>query len=138
MKDETNHAKRYKHPLSVVMFDIDFFKQVNDKYGHSVGDEVLIEYTKLINSLLREGDVFSRIGGEEFMIILPYATRDDAQKISEKFRLAVESFKKIVPITMSFGVVEYVKGEDIEHVFQRVDGALYKAKHSGRNRVVIG
>ncbi len=138
LKYEIKHAKRYKHPLSIVMFDIDFFKQVNDTHGHSVGDEVLMEYTKLINSLLREGDVFCRIGGEEFMVILPYATRDDAQKIAQKLRVEVESFRKVVPITMSFGVVEYITGEDMKHIFKRVDDALYKAKDSGRNMVVVG
>ena len=138
IENEIRNAKRYKHPLSLVMFDIDFFKRVNDKHGHSVGDELLIEYTKLIHSHLREGDIFCRIGGEEFMIILPYATRDDAQKIAEKLRAEVESYRKIIPITMSFGVVEYIKGEDVEFIFKRVDDALYKAKNSGRNRVVVG
>ncbi|WP_373003000.1 diguanylate cyclase [Sulfurimonas sp.] len=138
IEEEIQRAKRYKHPLSLIMFDIDYFKQVNDKHGHSVGDEVLIEYTKLINSLLREGDVFSRIGGEEFIIILPHARRDEAQKIAEKLRAKIEFFQKILPITMSFGVVEYIVGEEIEFIFKRVDDALYKAKESGRNIVVVG
>ena len=138
IEEEIQRAKRYKHSLSLVMFDIDFFKQVNDKHGHSVGDEVLIEYTRLINSLLREGDVFSRIGGEEFIIILPHAGRDEAQKIAEKLRAKIELFQKILPITMSFGVVEYIVGEEIEFIFKRVDDALYKAKESGRNIVVVG
>jgi len=138
MEDEIKRAKRYKYPFSVLMLDIDYFKQVNDQHGHSVGDEVIIEYTKLISSFLREGDVFSRIGGEEFIIILPHAKKDEAQKIAEKLRLQVESFKKVLPITMSFGVVEYIAGEDIEFIFKRVDAALYKAKESGRNIVVVG
>ncbi|NOR56891.1 MAG: diguanylate cyclase [Sulfurimonas sp.] len=138
IEEEIQRAKRYKHSLSLVMFDIDFFKQVNDKHGHSVGDEVLIEYTKLITSLLREGDLLSRIGGEEFMIILPHARRDEAQKIAEKLRAKVEFSQTIIPITMSFGVVEYIVGEDIEFIFKRVDDALYKAKDSGRNLVVVG
>jgi diguanylate cyclase (GGDEF)-like protein len=138
IEEEIQRAKRYKHSLSLVMFDIDFFKQVNDKHGHSVGDEVLIEYTKLIASLLREGDLLSRIGGEEFMIILPHARRDEAEKIAEKLRAKVEFCQTILPITMSFGVVEYIVGEDIEYIFKRVDDALYKAKNSGRNLVVVG
>ncbi|WP_415397391.1 diguanylate cyclase [Sulfurimonas sp. CS5] len=136
IEEEIQHAQRYKHSFSLIMLDIDFFKQVNDKYGHSVGDEVLIEYTKLISSLLRKGDIFSRFGGEEFMIILPYASKNQAQKIAEKLRTEIELSQKIIPITMSFGVVEYVAGEDSEFILKRVDDALYKAKDSGRNIVV--
>lgn len=138
IEEEIRRAKRYQHPLSLVMFDIDFFKEVNDKHGHGVGDEVLIEYTKMINSLLRDADVFCRIGGEEFMIILPHASRDEAQQIAEKLRIKVEECKKVIPITISFGVVEYIPGEEIEFIYKRVDDALYKAKASGRNIVVVG
>lgn len=120
------------------MFDIDHFKQVNDKHGHSVGDEVLIQYTKMVKSHLREVDSFCRIGGEEFIIILPHATKDEACQIAEKLRSKTEFSKKVVPITMSFGVVEYILGEDIEFILKRVDEALYGAKNSGRNRVVAG
>jgi len=135
---ETIRATRYKHSLSLVMFDIDFFKQVNDNHGHAVGDEVLIEYSKLILSLLRKGDIFCRIGGEEFMVILPHATKDEAKKLAEKLRDKVESYKKVIPITMSFGVVEYIKDEDLDALYKRVDDNLYKAKNSGRNIVVAG
>jgi len=138
IQSETVRATRYKHSLSLVMFDIDFFKKVNDNHGHAVGDEVLIEYSKLIHSLLREGDIFCRIGGEEFMVILPHATKDQAGKFAEKLRAEVESYKKVVHITMSFGVVEYMKGEDADALYKRVDDALYKAKNSGRNIVVTG
>ena len=138
IKEEIKRVKRYKHSLSLIMVDIDFFKLVNDEHGHGVGDEVLVEYSKLILSSLREGDIFCRIGGEEFMIILPHATKDEALKIAEKLRVKVQESKKVVPITMSFGVVEYVLGEDTEHVFKRVDAALYKAKDSGRNIVIYG
>ncbi|MEA3371298.1 MAG: diguanylate cyclase [Campylobacterota bacterium] len=135
MQEEISRAKRNETPLSVIMFDIDYFKSVNDKYGHDVGDEVLREYTKLIAFSLRETDVFARIGGEEFIIILPNVTKEDAMKLAEKFRSEVEVYKKVVPITMSFGVTEYIKGEDIEFIFKRVDSALYRAKEAGRNRV---
>jgi diguanylate cyclase (GGDEF)-like protein len=138
MQEEIQRAKRYPHPFSLLMFDIDFFKQVNDNHGHNVGDEVLIKYTEFISSFLREGDVFCRIGGEEFMIILPHVKLDDAQKIAQKLRVKIQESKIVLPITMSFGVVEYVKGESIEYMFKRVDAALYKAKKSGRNIVVVG
>ncbi|WP_373035189.1 diguanylate cyclase [Sulfurimonas sp.] len=138
IEEEIRRAKRYQHPLSLVMFDIDFFKEVNDKHGHGVGDEVLIEYAKLIHSLLRDADVFCRIGGEEFMIILPHASVDEARQIAEKLRIKVEECRKVIPITISFGVVEYIPGEEIEFIYKRVDDALYKAKASGRNTVVVG
>ena len=137
IKEEILRADRYDHPLSFIMLDIDYFKKVNDEHGHGVGDRVLVEYSKLIVSMLRKGDTFCRIGGEEFMIILPYANKKYSQKIAQKLRITVQEYKKVLPITMSFGVVEYIKGEDIEHILKRVDEALYEAKNSGRNRVVV-
>ena len=135
---EMYNADRYNHPLSLIMYDIDFFKKVNDTYGHGTGDEVLKEYANFIKSLLRGSDSLCRIGGEEFMIILPYIGINEAKKVAEKLRSAVENYKKIVPVTMSFGVTEYIKGESEDSLFKRVDDALYKAKESGRNRVVVG
>ena len=136
-KDEISRSHRYKHSLSLVMLDIDYFKKVNDEHGHGVGDNVLVEYTKLISSMLREGDVFSRIGGEEFMIILPETSKEDAKNIAEKLCFAVENYKKVLPITMSFGVTQYLSGEDMEYILKRVDDALYEAKETGRNKVIV-
>ncbi len=136
--DEISRANRYKHPLSLIIFDIDFFKRVNDQHGHDVGDEVIKEYSKFISQMLREEDYFCRIGGEEFSIILPHIDKGKAYKVAEKIRESVEAHKEVLPITMSFGVVEYQTGEDAEATFQRADKALYKAKESGRNRVKIG
>jgi len=138
LKEEISRSSRYNYPFSLVMFDIDHFKVVNDKYGHTVGDEVLKEYSKFVKSYLREDDVFSRVGGEEFMIVLPYTSKDAAKEIAEKLRKAIETYKKVVPITMSFGVVEFEKNDDFESMYKRVDEALYSAKESGRNMVVIG
>ncbi|WP_193110668.1 sensor domain-containing diguanylate cyclase [Sulfurimonas paralvinellae] len=135
--EEIYNAKRYEHALSVIMLDIDFFKKVNDEHGHSVGDEVLIYYANLVKESLREADKVCRVGGEEFVIILPYTTKDDAVKIAEKLRVLVEKSKKILPITMSFGVTEYIKGESEDFLYKRADEALYEAKNSGRNRVVV-
>ena len=136
MHEEIMRSIRYEHTLSLVMLDIDHFKRVNDIHGHGVGDSVLIEYSKLISSMLRDGDIFSRIGGEEFMIILPHADIEAAQAAAEKLREIVETYKKVIPITMSFGVTEYIKGEDISYILKRVDDALYEAKEAGRNKVV--
>lgn len=131
-------AQRYMHPFSLILLDIDFFKKINDSLGHDVGDKVLKEYTRLISSILREVDSFCRIGGEEFVIILPYTTRDKAYLLAQKLRSRVEEHKQVTSITMSFGVVEYVKGDDQDTLFKRADNALYKAKEGGRNRVVLG
>jgi len=138
VKEEIYNASRYNYPLSIIMCDIDLFKKINDTHGHNVGDEVLIEYTKLIKSLLRKSDTICRIGGEEFMIILPHILVHEAKKVAEKLRISVQEHKKIVPITMSFGITQYIKGENKDFMFKRVDSALYKAKESGRNRVVVG
>lgn len=136
IKKEVSNANRYEYPLSLVIFDVDYFKKINDGYGHDVGDKVLVEYTKLINASLRKGDIFCRIGGEEFALILPHTNKEDAYKMAEKLRVIVQEHKEIVPITMSFGVVEYDKESDFEVTFKRADEALYEAKNSGRNRVV--
>lgn len=138
MHEECVRAKRYKYPLSMVIFDIDYFKLVNDKYGHNVGDEVLYEYATKLADMLRENDIFCRIGGEEFVLLLPHVGLEDAKVTAEKIRLFVESWKKVVPITMSFGVVEYIQGESEDGLFKRADEALYTAKEQGRNRVVVG
>jgi diguanylate cyclase (GGDEF)-like protein len=88
--------------------------------------------------MLRENDIFCRIGGEEFVLLLPHVGLEDAKVTAEKIRTFVESWKKVVPITMSFGVVEYIQGESEDGLFKRADEALYSAKEQGRNRVVIG
>ena len=137
IKKESASSNRYFYPLSLVIFDMDHFKKINDNYGHDVGDKVLIEYTKLITTYLRDSDIFCRIGGEEFALILPHVNKSDAYKIADKIRMKVQEYKKILPITMSFGVTEYVKGEDLEVTFKRADKALYEAKNAGRNKVVV-
>lgn len=137
LKKEASNANRYFYPLSLIIFDIDFFKKVNDVYGHDVGDKVLVEYSHLVGLHLRDSDIFCRIGGEEFAIILPHATKAGAYKLADKLRMIVLEHKVILPITMSFGVVEYKKGEDLELTFKRADEALYEAKRNGRNRVVV-
>ena len=131
-------TQRYNHPFSLVIFDIDFFKKVNDNYGHDMGDKVLVEYTKFISSILRDTDVFCRIGGEEFIVILPNTTKDKAYILAQKLRESVENYKQVLPITMSFGVAGYEKGDDDISLYKRVDLALYKAKETGRNKVVLG
>ena len=138
LHEQIIHAQRYHSSFSLVIFDIDFFKKVNDNYGHDIGDKVLVEYANYIASMLRDTDVFCRIGGEEFIVILPNTTKDKAYILARKLREKVEDYQKVLPITMSFGVAEYEKGDDDIFIYKRADIALYKAKETGRNKVVLG
>ena len=140
LKHEIHRHIRYSHNFVLVMFDIDFFKKINDTYGHDIGDEVLINLSKLVRNSLRETDVVARWGGEEFMIILTETTLDNGYKKIESLRKKIESTKlseKIVDtnITCSFGMTEY-KNETEEILIKNVDLALYEAKNSGRNIVI--
>jgi len=134
---ERSRANRYRHPLSLAIFDIDHFKKINDRYGHKVGDGVLQNLTKMISDNIRDIDFFARWGGEEFVLIFPDVTLDGAMQAANKLRQLV-SEQEMMPgltITCSFGVTEYQPGDSIEHVFARIDNALYMAKNAGRNRV---
>ncbi len=132
-------SKRYKKSLSLIFFDIDFFKKFNDNYGHSVGDIVLIELSKKVNSCLREADALCRWGGEEFVIILPETTDVTAFETAQKLRECISKMKidNKYTLTCSFGVSTLKEG-DYSHTFlTRADDALYKAKNNGRNRVEV-
>ena len=135
---EIECAVRHRFPLSLIMFDIDHFKKVNDKYGHNTGDIVLKKCTSLVQKKLRKSDIFCRIGGEEFIIILPHTDINFAKVIGERIRKAVEvySMPVVKKITISMGIVQYHNDEDKNSCFKRVDTALYKAKENGRNQVV--
>ena len=140
-------ALRYNMPLSLIMFDIDHFKEINDNYGHQIGDNILIELANLIKTNLRETDFFARFGGEEFMILMPETNLVYAKAKAESLRKLIEEnvFKYIYRLTCSFGVVEYGKKDNlgntqdiIKSFIERVDNALYRAKENGRNRVEEG
>jgi len=132
-------SKRYNRSLSLIIFDIDKFKKVNDSFGHDVGDSVLRELSTLVNSHTRESDVLFRIGGEEFALIAMETEIEEALALSEKIRRIVEehSFKYVKDITISLGVTQFALDDDIDSVFKRADNALYKAKNNGRNRCEI-
>ncbi|MHB1662115.1 MAG: sensor domain-containing diguanylate cyclase [bacterium] len=137
-------AVRYNRPLSLIMFDIDHFKSINDNYGHQIGDNVLIEIADLVKTNLRETDFFARFGGEEFMILMPETNLSYAKAKAENLRKLIEEniFKYIYGLTCSFGVIEYGKKDNSDNMqdivsglIGRVDNALYRAKENGRNRV---
>ena len=133
-------AHRSKEPVSILMIDVDEFKAVNDKYGHVIGDEVLVYIVREIGSQLREGDVFARYGGEEFIVLLPKTNIDGAFDTAEKIRVKIEGARFIKEktsqsITVSIGAAEVEHGKVIGHVIQKADSALYEAKEGGRNRV---
>ena len=146
LKQEVSSSRRQHLPLSVIMTDIDFFKSVNDTYGHAVGDLVLKTVSDVIRSQLREYDVAGRYGGEEFTILLPSACIKDACMVAERLRKAVErkiiDISKLTPesknisVTISLGVYQMQAEDEISDLIIKADRALYEAKTSGRNRVV--
>lgn len=138
-KKHIESAKRYQNSLCLIIFDIDFFKKVNDNFGHDVGDEVLKQLTQTVQDHLRESDELYRIGGEEFGVLLSHQSLDQAEKLAEKLRQEVEEadFSPVPELTISLGVAEY-HGEPLPAFFKRADNALYEAKQSGRNCVKVG
>jgi diguanylate cyclase (GGDEF)-like protein len=122
------------------MIDIDFFKKVNDTYGHNVGDEILKEFSSTIKNELRTTDIFARWGGEEFIILFINTNINQAKIVSEKIRMVIEKnqFIKNINITCSIGLSQYQnsKKETINSFIQKADDALYKAKQTGRNQVI--
>lgn len=136
---EIEKEKRYALGLSVIYCDIDHFKNINDTYGHDVGDEVLIAFAKLLKESLRESDTVARWGGEEFVILIPSKTADIAVEIAEKMRKNIEDnvFLNVGTVTASFGVSHYINNDTKEAMLKRADKALYKAKENGRNCVEV-
>ncbi len=134
---EVDRARRYERPIALIMMDIDFFKAVNDNYGHQVGDDILRECVEIINHNIRKTDFFARYGGEEFVLLLPETLLSDAIDLAEKLRekISTHKFPTIDKLTCSFGVSKLYDGEDGFKMLNRADAALYRAKNNGRNRV---
>lgn len=132
-------ANRYGHPLSLIVFDIDHFKRVNDKYGHDIGDEVLIQVSQFLKKTLRETDLYARWGGEEFIVMLHDTHGEAAKKVAEKLRVGIEQLHLgyDFSITASFGVAERYPGENYNGWFKNADQAVLQAKENGRNQVVF-
>jgi diguanylate cyclase (GGDEF)-like protein/PAS domain S-box-containing protein len=142
---EYDIAARYRQPLSVIMFDIDHFKEVNDAFGHAAGDQILQRVTQVACANLRSADVIGRYGGEEFVIVLPMTNAKQAYPLAERIRVGVEEMrvhteKGAAVVTLSIGIVELIQGAQngsAENLIRRADEAMYAAKQAGRNRTEI-
>ena len=143
LDEQIKNARRYNDNVSVILLDIDHFKKVNDQYGHLTGDDVLSEVARLVRQNVRDSDVAGRYGGEEFIIVLPKADLSSAMVVAERIRKVIEdavmgdSKGQVFGITISQGLACYEPGDDRCLLISRADGALYKAKENGRNRVEI-
>ena len=141
MEKEFSRAKRYERTFSLVLFDLDHFKKINDTFGHLAGDSVLRQLGALVKGRVRHTDIPCRTGGEEFAIILPEVSRDGAVLLAEKVRKAVEEshFRfegTVIPVTVSLGVTEWVpEAKEVDDLVRLADEKLYEAKRSGRNQV---
>ena len=137
--EEISRSRRYQRPLSLAVMDIDFFKKINDQFGHPAGDNVLKVLAELFQRRTRDSDFVARLGGEEFMMILPETSGADAFTVTDKLREVVEQAnfhyrETAVPVTVSCGITELAEGDDPASLYKRADEALYKAKHEGRNQ----
>jgi diguanylate cyclase (GGDEF)-like protein len=136
---EIARSERYHKVFSLIMLDIDYFKKINDGYGHDIGDKILQELTGVVNQCIRKSDLFARVGGEEFAVVASETSLADAKLVAEKIRKKVEEnvFAKNLKVTISLGVSQYKSKDDTNTIFKRADNALYKAKENGRNRTEL-
>jgi len=139
IQEEINRCERFKHTFTLIILDIDYFKDVNDTYGHQIGDKVLAKIANILTTELRKTDFVGRFGGEEFILICPESTVDKIHQIIESLRLQIANnhFEKVGYKTASFGLTMYKEKDNIESIIKRADDALYQAKSEGRNKVVI-
>ena len=139
-----NRALQYNEKLSIILFDIDHFKMINDTYGHNIGDSVLKELTGVVKSIIkdmniRQNTIFSRWGGEEFVILVQFKTKEETYKLANYIRKEIDryNFEIVKDVTCSFGVTDFRSSDTKIDMFHRVDNALYRAKRGGRNRVIV-
>ncbi|UTJ05148.1 GGDEF domain-containing response regulator [Arcobacter roscoffensis] len=137
---EIRRGFRYKNDLSLIIFDLDFFKNINDTHGHQIGDEVLKDIAQVVLGNVREHDIVVRWGGEEFLILLPETSSEGSLNVAEKIRAAIEDkdfSSKNLRLTASFGIASLKDGDDENTLLARTDEALYEAKRTGRNKVIV-
>lgn len=139
MISELERAKRYNKPLSLMIIDIDHFKQINDTFGHLIGDEALVALSAILTKNIRKSDILARYGGEEFVVLCPETNTEAIFLLAEKLRICVEkyNFSQVKHITISIGIAQYNHENIKEELFERADKALYEAKNSGRNRTIV-
>jgi len=140
IEGEIERVKRYNKALSVIMFDIDNFKKINDTYGHSAGDDVLKAIAEIVRKIIRKTDYFVRWGGEEFVIISPETNLKKAHILAERIRQTIDNyeFDIIGKTTASFGVAIFIEAETADNFLKRADDVMYAAKTKGKNRVEVG
>jgi diguanylate cyclase (GGDEF)-like protein len=143
LEEEISRAKRYRSSIGCIMTDIDYFKKINDTYGHKIGDSILHEFAQLIKKHIRKSDIFARYGGEEFILILPNATSEGTLQEAERLMEIVRSFKfaglKKGALTVSMGIAHYPDRRISSHedLITLADDALFEAKNRGRNTLVV-
>lgn len=139
LSSEIRRSERYNHPFSIILMDIDYFKNVNDYFGHQKGDGVLITISTIVQQRIRESDVFARWGGEEFFLLTPETNSRGAMVLAESIRSLIDSFAfpEIGSVTCSFGVAEFSAGKSKQKLISEADQALYKSKRNGRNCVTF-
>jgi diguanylate cyclase (GGDEF)-like protein len=148
LDEEIERARRYDHPMSLLMMDLDHFKTINDRYGHQAGDDVLKTIAALLRTKTRNGDIVARYGGEEFVVLLPETKQEAARLTAEKLRTAIEQHQLSAPdrsvfhVTASFGVsslemVDKNNADPVDRIVKMADDAMYHAKQTGRNRVFV-
>jgi diguanylate cyclase (GGDEF)-like protein len=137
LKEEVNRAERHNLPLSILLFDLDRFKHINDSFGHNTGDEVLQEVARQLRQAIRTSDPFGRWGGDEFLVLATNTDGKQAVELAERLRESLENcvFSQAGKVTASFGITTYQTGDSPETLIRRADMGLYKAKSGGRNRV---
>jgi diguanylate cyclase (GGDEF)-like protein len=139
LREEVSRAERHNLPLSILLFDLDWFKGINDSFGHNTGDEVLQEVAQQLRQSIRISDPFGRWGGDEFLCLATNTDGEKAVELAERLRdtLQRHHFSTVDKVTASFGVTTYRKGDSPETLIRRADLGLYKAKAGGRNRVEV-
>ncbi len=139
LRKEFNRAKRYKHPLSLILLDIDDFKKINDNHGHNMGDKVLKEFAKIVSSTVRESDFIGRWGGEEFILVATETDLKDATHLAEKIRKEVSkfSFSSLEKVSCSIGIAQLKDQENADIFVNQADLAMYDAKNSGKDRITL-
>jgi diguanylate cyclase (GGDEF)-like protein len=144
LREEIRRAKRYNNPLSIVMFDIDRFKEINDSYGHIIGDRLLKKVSAIVHKTLRETDIAGRFGGDEFVLILVQTPLEIGKQVAERIRDKIERAKihikrnKFINFTISMGICQYSnKIKNIEDFIAKADKAVYEAKDKGQNKICV-